>query len=242
MKVSSKDVPKSWRSSQQGSQHLPGRYWTERYQKRLGRHICTCPVRSKCPEHFESALISFIMTPAHNAFLGLVPLRLPETKLELPVEDSLPQHSISCLDHYFTMTKSKYPDHISDRILDLCTSSETVSSLLAKEPSLSPSAAWDKLYGRNALKKRSLGVGEEEKEKESSFSGSEEEESNGQGSKTYYKSPPTPPHSPRLAQEHLDRAAKCGKWRGKKPSELFLQVLDYFLRHVMWLMGLMGDR
>ncbi|EAA27811.2 phospholipase D/nuclease [Neurospora crassa] len=122
------------------------------------------------------------------------------------------------------MTKSKFPDHISDRILDLCTSSETVSSLLAREPSLSPSAAWDKLYGRHALKKRSLGVDEEEKEEEGSFSGSEEEGSNGQGSTAYYKSPPTPPHSPRLAQEHLDRAAKCGKWGGKKPSELFLQI------------------
>lgn len=140
------------------------------------------------------------------------------------------------------MTKSKFPDHISDRILDLCTSSETVSSLLAKEPSLSPSDAWSQLYGRHALKKRSLGVNEEEKEEEESFSGSEEDNSNGQGSTTCYKSPPTPPHSPRLAQEHLDRAAKCGKWGGKKPSELFLQVLSYFQRHVMWLMELMGGR
>ncbi|KAJ4413624.1 hypothetical protein N0V85_003484 [Neurospora sp. IMI 360204] len=115
------------------------------------------------------------------------------------------------------MTKSKFPDYISDRVLDLCTSSETVSSLLAKDPGLSPSDAWKKLYGQHALKKRPLGH-EEKKEGESTSS----EDDIGQGSTC--KSPPTPPHSPRSAQEHLDRAAKCGKWGGRRPSDLFLQI------------------
>ncbi|KAK3955806.1 D active site-containing protein [Pseudoneurospora amorphoporcata] len=118
------------------------------------------------------------------------------------------------------MTKSKFPNHISDRVFDLCNSAETVSSLLAKDPSLSPSDAWNKLFGQHALKKRHSGTEEEEEEEQSISS---EEEDNGQGS-TYYKSPPTPPYSPTSAQEHLDRAAKCGKWGGKRPSYLFLQI------------------
>lgn len=36
---------------------------------------------------------------------------------------------------------------ISDKVYKLCTSKETVSSLLAKDPSLSPEDAWKKLYG-----------------------------------------------------------------------------------------------
>ena len=142
------------------------------------------------------------------------------------------------------MTKSKFPDHISDRVFDLCNSFETVSSLLAKDPSLSPHDAWNKLFGRHALKKRHLGGNsseeeEEEEEEENeeeyrySISGSEEKEhlnnpGGHQGSTAsayYYNSPPTPPHSPTSAHEHLDRAAKCGKWGGKRPSGLFLQVL-----------------
>ena len=141
------------------------------------------------------------------------------------------------------MTKSKFPNSISDRVFDLCNSSETVSSLLAKDPSLSPSDAWNKLYGQHTLKnkKRHLGDSsseeEEAKEEEYSISGTEDEEEQHrlnnpdghQGSTAsaykYYQSPLTPPHSPTFsAQEHLDRAAECGKRGGKRPSDLFLQV------------------
>lgn len=122
------------------------------------------------------------------------------------------------------MTKSKFPDSISDRVFDLCTSSETVSSLLAKEgPTLSPEDAWNKLYGQHALKKL-----DEEEEKEGTSSGDEDHIS--QESSYYNKSsvPPTPPLSPRLVQEHLDKTAKCGKWGGRRPSDLFLQVLAFY--------------
>jgi len=35
---------------------------------------------------------------------------------------------------------------ISDKVYKLCTSSESVSSLLAKDPTLAPGEAWKKLY------------------------------------------------------------------------------------------------
>ncbi|KAK0636479.1 hypothetical protein B0T17DRAFT_605208 [Bombardia bombarda] len=43
-------------------------------------------------------------------------------------------------------------DHISDRLVELCTSSESVSSLLAEDPSLAPGEAWENLYGDHVLK------------------------------------------------------------------------------------------
>lgn len=36
---------------------------------------------------------------------------------------------------------------ISDKVYKLCTSTETVSSLLAKDPTLAPGEAWKQLYG-----------------------------------------------------------------------------------------------
>lgn len=39
---------------------------------------------------------------------------------------------------------------ISDKVYKLCTSSESVSSLIAKDPSLAPGVAWEKLYGEHA--------------------------------------------------------------------------------------------
>lgn len=143
------------------------------------------------------------------------------------------------------MTRSRFPDHISDRVFSLCNSSETVSSLLAKDPSLTPADAWNQLFGQHALKKkRHLSPGEEE---EGSSSSEEDEENERdkeeysisdnegenlgnhvQGTTGYYKSLPTPPHSPTSAeaQEQLERAAKCGNWGAgnKRPSDLFLQI------------------
>jgi hypothetical protein len=43
-------------------------------------------------------------------------------------------------------------NRISERLIRLCTSSESVSSLLAKQPSMAPSEAWERLYGEHALK------------------------------------------------------------------------------------------
>lgn len=39
---------------------------------------------------------------------------------------------------------------ISDKVYKLCTSTESVSSLLAKDPTLAPGEAWKKLYGHYA--------------------------------------------------------------------------------------------
>jgi hypothetical protein len=39
---------------------------------------------------------------------------------------------------------------ISDNVYKLCTSKESVSSLLAAEPNLAPGEAWKKLYGGHA--------------------------------------------------------------------------------------------
>jgi len=36
---------------------------------------------------------------------------------------------------------------ISDKVYKLCTSKESVSALLAKDPTLAPGEAWKKLYG-----------------------------------------------------------------------------------------------
>jgi hypothetical protein len=41
---------------------------------------------------------------------------------------------------------------ISDKVFNLCTGTETVSSLLAADPSLPPSDAWKKLYGHHDVK------------------------------------------------------------------------------------------
>jgi hypothetical protein len=39
---------------------------------------------------------------------------------------------------------------ISDKVYKVCTSPESVSSLLAKDPTLAPGEAWKKLYGQHA--------------------------------------------------------------------------------------------
>ena len=40
------------------------------------------------------------------------------------------------------------PERLSDRIVELCTSPESVSALLAADPQQAPGDAWDKLYGK----------------------------------------------------------------------------------------------
>lgn len=49
-------------------------------------------------------------------------------------------------------------DKISDNIFALCTSSESVSSLLAQDPTLAPGEAWKKLYGHHVSKPSSKDV------------------------------------------------------------------------------------
>ncbi|KXX76260.1 Minor cardiolipin synthase ClsB [Madurella mycetomatis] len=56
------------------------------------------------------------------------------------------------------MTTHRQPKtRISDRLIGLCTSDESVSSLVARDPSLAPGDAWKKLYRERALKATTVG-------------------------------------------------------------------------------------
>jgi hypothetical protein len=90
-------------------------------------------------------------------------------------------------------------NRLSDRLVRLCTSNESVSSLLAQNPTLSPNEAWKKLYGDKALKAA-------EEELHQAVDGHE-----------HARSEPA-------TQEELEKAARCGKWGPTQPSELFLRV------------------
>ena len=90
-------------------------------------------------------------------------------------------------------------DRVSDQLIRLCTSSESVSSLVAEDPTLAPGDAWERLYGEHALK---AAVKSEQRKS----TGGENDE-------------PRPADQP-----DLERAARCGKWGPAQPSELFLRV------------------
>ncbi|KAK1836892.1 hypothetical protein QBC39DRAFT_403003 [Podospora conica] len=45
------------------------------------------------------------------------------------------------------MGDPRVPGHISDRVVELCTSTSSVSALMAEDPSRAPGDAWDVLYG-----------------------------------------------------------------------------------------------
>lgn len=63
------------------------------------------------------------------------------------------------------MTKHGQPTgHISDQVIRLCTSGESVSSLLAEDPTLAPGDAWKKLYGEHALNAAAKGAHNNEAE------------------------------------------------------------------------------
>lgn len=83
---------------------------------------------------------------------------------------------------------------ISDALLQLCALDESVTSVLAADPSLSPYDAWKKLYGQ--VKSQKIDV-------ESYRIGH---------------------HADEEAQLALERAEKCANWGDGKPSELFLKI------------------
>lgn len=84
---------------------------------------------------------------------------------------------------------------ISDGTYELCTGSDTVSSLLAEDPTMAPGDAWEKLYGDFAS-------GESEKEGQKIVRACRDD----------------------INPEDIKRALKCGNWGPKQPSELFLKV------------------
>lgn len=85
---------------------------------------------------------------------------------------------------------------ISERLIGLCTSEQSVTALLAEDPEMAPGEAWKMLYGRERSEEEKVG-GEDVKE-------------DGDGG-----------HED---GDELERAAKCGNWGGMTPSELFLKV------------------
>ncbi|KAI0144306.1 IQ calmodulin-binding motif protein [Xylariaceae sp. FL1272] len=84
---------------------------------------------------------------------------------------------------------------ITDRVLQWCQSEDSVTSLLASDPSLSPSDAWVKLYNDHVQ-----------------CSGRRVDEHTRKDSKIS------------ITDDPLSRARECGKWCGNEPSELFLQI------------------
>lgn len=83
---------------------------------------------------------------------------------------------------------------IDDKFHALFTSPESVSTILAKDPSISPGDAWDKLYGHH-IKKLSASPHSVD------HAG---------------KHPPS--------EDELKKTAECGHWGPTQPSQLFLTV------------------
>lgn len=93
---------------------------------------------------------------------------------------------------------SRCGEGISDELYRHCTTYESVTLLLAGDPSLTPGQAWKRLYGQNRLS------GHRHHERR-------ELESTGEAS------------SPK-GRPGLKKVAACGKWGKEEPSLLFLKV------------------
>lgn len=99
-------------------------------------------------------------------------------------------------------TNRSSPTMVSDGLHKLCTSKESVSALLAEDPTLAPGDAWKKLYGSYVPTSNTA-------------AGSDRD---GEGR-----------HS--ISAEELQRVAVCGNWGPSQPSELFLKVRTlYFFK------------
>ncbi|KAK3318867.1 hypothetical protein B0H66DRAFT_582359 [Apodospora peruviana] len=96
-------------------------------------------------------------------------------------------------------SKSAHQHHISDRLVELCTSNESVSSLLAAFPSREPGDVWEELYDDHVKPKSS----DDEADGVDGFQVARQNE---------------------LSRDELKRAAKCGNWGPTQPSDLFLKI------------------
>lgn len=83
---------------------------------------------------------------------------------------------------------------ISDEFLKLYNAPESVSSVLAQDPTISPEEAWKKLYGHHAGKPK--------------------------GPHSIHEAGKHTPSD----EEGLQKAAECGHWGPTQPSKLFLQM------------------
>lgn len=95
--------------------------------------------------------------------------------------------------------------HVSDRVLAYCTSHNSVSALLAKDPSRSAASAAKEVFGKEAAL-----IGDDAE------SQSSKESSSSQSSHRHL-----PSHD---AERDLERALKCGNFGDKRPSDLFLKL------------------
>ncbi|KAI1143088.1 IQ calmodulin-binding motif protein [Hypoxylon sp. FL0543] len=112
------------------------------------------------------------------------------------------------------------PYRISERLYELCLSPESVSSLVAQDPSLTPGEAWKKLFGHHDHDIAGYGLKEDIRDI-------------GKGS---------------ISSQELQRAQSCGKWGSQEPSDLFLRIyhdalctLDHNLECGMVSPSLMGS-
>lgn len=133
-------------------------------------------------------------------------------------------------------TKDSGRPVLSTSLVKLLTTPESVSSLLAKEPGLSPSAAWERLFG---------GQVPVDDEDESQQAGENEEKSkkrnvksNGKGNwkdklkddakvarKGGFKIESRLTTGGGLTAEEREKTLRCGRWgTGRVPSELFLTI------------------
>lgn len=92
---------------------------------------------------------------------------------------------------------SQFTGPISDEFYKLFNSPETVSAILARDPSISPGDAWDTLYKHHDGKKLS-------------------------GPHSIHRAGK---HTP--SEGELQKAAACGRWGSTQPSELFLTVSEH---------------
>ncbi|KAL7819187.1 hypothetical protein V8C44DRAFT_365820 [Trichoderma aethiopicum] len=118
---------------------------------------------------------------------------------------------------------------ISDHVLRLCQSPNTVSSLLAKNPSQSPGQIAKDLYGiyEKDLHRRPPSPPASSASSSSSSSSSSASNDNNTNNNNNITNNGEP--SPRT-QHTLDLALKCGRWGPTTPSPLFLQAFADALR------------
>ncbi|KAM0277118.1 hypothetical protein ACHAQH_006062 [Verticillium albo-atrum] len=105
-------------------------------------------------------------------------------------------------EHERRLAKETWEAKIGDELVRYCTAYESVTLLLAGDPSLTPGDAWKRLYGSKAKQR-----------------GRKEIEVNGAS-----------PAPEKL--KGLERIAACGKWGGTKPSELFLRMYGAALESI----------
>lgn len=89
---------------------------------------------------------------------------------------------------------------VSDGLYKLCTGKESVSALLAEDPTLAPGDVWKQLYGNYVPTSKSAVRSDRDSEEQHSIS-----------------------------VEELQRVSECGNWGPSQPSELFLKVCTFHL-------------